>query len=78
MTFAEAFSVKLDKTRQKKQNKDIIYFETAIYNVLHKRSSITAPWLENLKFQEKNDFYRSTLGEERRFKIKVTRIRQEI
>ena len=35
------------------RNQDTIHFENAIYKVLHLRSSITAPFAEHLKFQEK-------------------------
>ena len=51
MTFAEVF---LDEKWQKKGEveKDTIHFQTAKYRVLHKRSNITAPFAEHLKFQE--------------------------
>ena len=45
------------------QNYDTVQFEIAIYMVLHESSNNTASFTEHLKFQEKNDFYRSILGE---------------
>ena len=37
------------------QNKTL-YIETAIYRVFHERSSITAPFAEDIKSQEKKTF----------------------
>ena len=41
------------------RNQDTIHFENAIYKVLHLRSSITAPFAEHQKFQEKVTFTHS-------------------
>ena len=57
------------------RNQDTIHFENATYKVLHLRSSITAPFAEHQKFQEKNDFYTFTLGQTWQNKINKTRIR---
>ena len=40
-------------------NKDTIHFENLIYRMLLKRSKITTPFAEHLKFQEKITFTHS-------------------
>ena len=57
--FAEVFLVKRGKTKYKMYNKDTIHFENLIYRMLHKRSKITTPFSEHLKFQEKITFTHS-------------------
>ena len=46
----------LVKPKQNNQNPGTLHFETAIYRVLHERSSHTASFKEHLKLQEKLTF----------------------
>ena len=63
VTFAEAFWVKRGKTKQQKQNKDTIQFQTAIY-VLHCIQHYHCSFHGAPKISRMNYFYRSILGEQ--------------
>ena len=51
MPFIHTLLVNVDKSKQNNQDPGTLYFETALYRVLHERSNHTASFTENLKFQ---------------------------
>ena len=51
------FGLIVANQNKKNKNQDTIHFEIAIYAVLHKRNNITASFAEQVKFQDKKDFY---------------------
>ena len=53
MPFIHTLLVNVDKSKQNNQNPGTLYFETAIYRVLHERRNHTASFTERLKLQEK-------------------------
>ena len=53
MPFIHTLLVNVDKSKQNNQNPGTLYFETAIYRVLHERRNHTASFTEHLKLQEK-------------------------
>ena len=69
MAFIPTLWVNSGKSKQNNQNQDTIYFENAIYSVLHERSNNTffrrAP-----KISRKNDLYTFIFGEKWQNKIK--------